>query len=170
MRVTPTTKTSKNHVKGDSFTYAYKRINEALSQQFFLEAITLAESVISDRLYSFTSYHYGLANDKSSTSKRKKSTNLKTLIEHARKYSSLTVVTKNRADLFDALDAWRDKRNKCVHAVAKSEPGQPTISLDDFVKLCKEAARDGKYLARLVCDWHRKSKNLKYDPSPVKGK
>lgn len=157
---TSTTKMKKNRAKGNSFAYAYKRINEALSQQFFLEAVTLAESVISDRLYSFASYHYQLANDKSSKSKRTKSTNLKTLIEQAKKCSRLTVVTKNKTDLFDALDSWRDKRNRCVHAVAKSEPGQPTISVEDFVGMCKETAEDGKYLARLVCDWHRRSQNL----------
>jgi hypothetical protein len=47
----------KNTQKGDSFTYAFKRISEAKEKGFYLESVTLAESIISDRLYSFVKHH-----------------------------------------------------------------------------------------------------------------
>lgn len=137
--------TTKNKTKGDSFTYAYGRINESIEAGFYLEAVTLAESVISDRLYSFVKHHDG---------KVKKSTALKQLINKAKKLNTLHT-TKYGDSMFEALDIWRDQRNKCVHSVAKSEPGEPTTSVEDFIALAKKSASNGKKLARLVCNWHR---------------
>lgn len=43
--------TKKNIAKGESFQYAFRRINEAREAGFHLEMIALAESIISDRLH-----------------------------------------------------------------------------------------------------------------------
>jgi hypothetical protein len=139
--------TTKNTAKGASFTYAFKRINESLKSGYHLEAVTLAESIISDRLLSFVKYHH-----KNETVK----TPFHKLIKSAKKLNITPASTKDGIDLFDALDEWRDKRNKCIHAVAKSEPGEPTRPINTFEQMTAECAKDGKALARLVCEWDKK--------------
>lgn len=141
--------TVKNFAKGDSFTYAFKRINESLKDGYHLEAVTLAESIISDRLLSFVKYHH-----KNETVK----TPFHKLIKSAKKLNSTIVLTKDGTDLFEAIDDWRDKRNKCIHAVAKSEPGEQTRPVNVFIEMAKHCAAEGKVLARLVCEWHKRAR------------
>jgi hypothetical protein len=151
---------AKNTIKGDSFTYAFGRINEAISDGYFLEAVTLAESVISDRLYSFVKHHESSDTHKLPSKEKKaiKTTNFALLIKKARRFDSLNLMANESTNMFDAIDQWRDERNKCVHSVAKSEPGQETISVDEFKIMAEKSAKQGKHLARMVCDWHRKQK------------
>ena len=142
--------TSKNKTKGDSFTYAFTRMSESYKKEFYLESVTLAESIISDRLLSFVKSRHVKVNDR---------TALKQLIDKAKKLNTSPAITRAGQELFDALDEWRVTRNKCVHAVAKSEPGEPTVTVGEFIGMAKRSAKDGKELARLVCNWHRDSKN-----------
>lgn len=142
--------TQKNTPKGASFTYAFRRINESINAGYYLEAVTLAESIISDRLLSFVKVH-------------KKSVNVKTpfhqLIQLGAKHNKTPIKTKKGIDLFVALDIWRDERNTCIHSASKSEPGSPTIDVDDFLNITEKCAKDGKVLARLVCEWDKKHRN-----------
>ncbi|WP_143474007.1 hypothetical protein [Limnohabitans sp. B9-3] len=146
MPTKPTLK-PKNIAKGESFTYAFRRINEAIANEYYLEAITLCESIISDRLLSHVSFH------------KKNKGNLKTsfanLIVSAQKIHKLPIEWKSETDLFKSIDEWRDARNKCVHGAAKSIPTEPTISVLEFIKLTKQSANQGKRLARFICDWHK---------------
>ena len=155
---------NKNKIKGASFTYAFGRINEAIKREFYLEAVTLAESVISDRLYSFVKHHEAIPTNPSKLGvkekKARKKTGFQELIRKAQKLSTTSVTTKSGDDMFAALDTWRDQRNQCVHSVAKSEPGEPTINVDEFVAMARVSAIEGKKLARLVCDWHRSAKQI----------
>ncbi len=142
--------TQKNIQKGASFTYAFNRINESIKAGYYLEAVTLAESIISDRLLSFVKVH-------------KKSVNVKTplhqLIQLGAKYDRTCIQTKQGIELFAALDKWRGERNTCVHSASKSEPGQPTVEVNVFIKSAEKCAKDGKVLARLVCQWDKKNRN-----------
>jgi hypothetical protein len=140
-------KTVKNIAKGASFTYAFRKINESLKSGYYLEAVTLAESIISDRLLSFVKQHH-----KNETVK----TPFHKLIRSAKKLNHIDFSKKDGTDLFDALDKWRDKRNICIHAVAKSEPGEPTSPVDVFEQIAEECAKEGKLLARLICEWDKK--------------
>ena len=141
---------AKNITKGASFTYAFRRINESIKQEFYLEAVTLAESIISDRLLSHV---------KSRDVRVNKNTSLKQLIDKAKKLNATVDSINSEFDLLLLLDEWRINRNKCVHSVAKSEPGEPTITIDEFHNLAKISASKGKDLARRVCIWHDKIKN-----------
>jgi len=139
----------KNIVKGASFTYAFRRINESLKSGYHLEAVTLAESIISDRLLSFVKHHNHKVNVK---------TTFRDLIKFAKKLNNTTLLTKDGVDLFVALDEWREKRNRCIHSVAKSEPDEPTRPVDVFLEMSEECAVKGKSLARLTCEWHKKAR------------
>jgi len=45
--------TRKNKRKYQSYRFAFERIDEAIAKEFFLEAIMIAESIISERLLSY---------------------------------------------------------------------------------------------------------------------
>jgi hypothetical protein len=92
-----------NSSKYDSYREAWSRIKLAQDNGFFLEAITIQESII-------------------------------------------------------AVDQWRNVRNEAIHAIVKSEPGQPTQPIDVFLNKAKEAAEEGEHLAREICNWFQKEK------------
>ena len=138
---------NKNVLKGESFAYAFKRIDESIANEYYLEAITLCESIISDRLLSYVS---GNSKKKNNTK-----TPFKKIIELAQKLNKTKVSFKDESDLLGSVDLWRVQRNICVHSVAKSEPGEPTLTIEEFLKLSEKSAKDGKKLARIICDWHR---------------
>lgn len=148
----------KNHAKGATFAYAFKRMNESIRDCYYLEAITLAESIISDRLYSFVKFHESVGKPLLHEKEKKaaKRTSLGNLTTKARRYNNVQSLTKSGQNMFDAIDEWRDARNECIHSIAKSEPGTPTVSVDEFIELARNTAVNGKQLARLVCDWHKK--------------
>jgi len=62
--------------------------------------------------------------------------------------------------LIDAVKLWSYDRNECAHSLVKSQPGEPTKPLEEFVKTSSDCALNGKQLARDVCGWtqSRKSK------------
>ena len=50
-----TRRNSRNTAKYESYTEAWRRIKAAQEKEFFLEAIVIEESIISDRLVSYLS-------------------------------------------------------------------------------------------------------------------
>ncbi|MBD2175623.1 hypothetical protein H6F42_01655 [Pseudanabaena sp. FACHB-1998] len=140
--------------KYESYREAWSRIKLAQENHFFLEAITIQESIISDRLISFLS--------------RPESPN--PLPDHTRgRYLSFNqIIQKWRSEvsdtsvsciaLIDAVDRWRRIRNEAIHAIVKSDTGESTQSIDLFLQKAKEAADEGERLAREVCKWCKKEK------------
>ena len=140
----------KNIPKYLSYTKAWERINSALEAGFHLEAITIEESIISDRLLS---YVLGVA----PSSKAHKKSGLGELINHWRKHAGDSLIKPDGSDLGKITDEWRKKRNKAVHGLVKSAPGTSTMAPDDFFELARQAAEEGKKLAREIQNWHRKT-------------
>ena len=54
-----------------------------------------------------------------------------------------------------ALNAWKDDRNTAVHAIVKSDPGTPTVDIQEFLHLAEKAAEQGAKLARAISSWHQ---------------
>ena len=132
----------KNTPKYLSYTKAWERINAAIEAGFNLEAITIEESIISDRLLS---YVLGVAPN----SKIKAKSGLAELIVHWRKHAGATLIKPDGTDLGKATDVWRNKRNTAVHGLVKSAPGgSPQIQPDDFFELARQTAEEGKALAQ----------------------
>jgi hypothetical protein len=153
---------TKNRLKGASFTYAFERIRESINAGFSLEAVTLAESIISDRLLSYVQHHESLPENQDKLPKKHKpateKTGLHDLIQRIKKMNEHPISIKDEKDLLEAIDKWRVERNKCVHAAAKSQPGTPTLPLDQFLTQSEKSANRGSDLARLVCDWDKKNR------------
>ncbi len=136
----------KNRLKYLSYSEANRRMKNAYNQGFYLEAITIQESIISDRLLS---YLVG--------KKLFKITEVKVSSNEASLFKLIKALGVTHI-LYDELDKWRDNRNKCVHSIAKSYPGQPTMSVEVFLEMAKETAEKGISLVRKVNQWHKTEK------------
>jgi hypothetical protein len=139
----------KNISKQLSYTEAWRRINAATEAGFDLEAITIGESIISDRLLS---YVMGVE----PSSQVHKRSSLSQLITLWRKLAGASLIKSDGTDLGKTTDEWRIKRNQAVHGLVKSSPRSPPIPLDDFFALARQAAEEGKMLAREIQNWHRR--------------
>ena len=124
-------------------------MKKAIEGKFYLEAITIQESIITDRLLSFAI--------------RKELLNItdnKLLIRNI-SLNNLIKLSKVHFDdelLSVELDQFRFSRNNCIHAMVKSFPGNPTQKVSDFQKLAKETCLSGRTLTRKVAAWHERMK------------
>lgn len=120
---------------------AFERMDEALEEGWLLEAISLQESIISDRLISFLEMNGRAVESFQSLSK---------LISESR-----LVVTGSpdrvKDDFFDELDAWRLNRNKCIHGFCKLDAyAHDTESVQIFSNIMFDTAKRGRELADLA--------------------
>jgi hypothetical protein len=145
-----------NSSKYDSYREAWSRIKLAQENDFFLEAITIQESLISDRLISYLSRP--TASNPLSKDKKGQWPSFSNLIKSWRSEFPNGLQVGSYTDLISAVDQWRKVRNEAIHAIVKSEPGQPTQPIDLFLTKAKEAAEQGERLAREICNWCTKEK------------
>lgn len=139
----------KNYFKFYSYRYAYSQMKKAIDQKFYLEAITIQESIITDRLLNFV-----IRNNIKNISEDELHmpiAYLNKLIAHCKPYY-------DDENLYNELNKFRFSRNNCIHAMVKSYPGNPTPKVSEFQKLAKETSINGKILTRRVDAWHTRMK------------
>ena len=136
-----------NFAKYVSYKYAFDQMKLAIEKCFYLEAVMIAESIISDRLHSASGTSEDKTNPKTG---RPVFVSLKTLIQRARKKGM-------EEDLIHRLDQWRISRNTIAHAIARSAPGAPTMDVANFRALASETAKCGVGLVKDVKNWQRRS-------------
>jgi len=161
----PSKEVAGNAEKYESYREAWSRIKLAQENHFFLEAITIQESIISDRLISFLSRP--TASKPLSKNKNSQFPSFGKLIEHWRLEFPDALQSGSYVDLIEAVDQWRCMRNKAIHAIVKSEPGKPTKSIDELLQKAKDTAEKGEKLAREVCKWSQKEKKKSLPTTPV---
>ena len=116
---------------------AYTQINRALELGFYLEAITLVESLVTDRVESRLSFL-----KKTDFSFK----TLGTLIAESKKLEPDAVLK----DLVtQRLDQWRDARNKALHEMAKLANGVAT-TWDERVQNVVPVAKEGLTTLRAI--------------------
>ena len=128
---------------------AFNRLDEALEDGWLLEAISLEESIITDRLLSILTSTEQAVSSKQS---------LGSLIAQAKKLmtGSGSIVD---GDLFHELDQWRDARNECVHAFCKlDDHACADNSAEIFSEKMWETAKKGRELVDLVKHLSREAK------------
>lgn len=86
--------------------------HNAMANGFYIEAIALMESIISDRLESF-------ANELSSSSDYSYST-MEKLLTYLCGKNQKDKVPVALLSIFDELSCWKDNRNKACHEMAKN--------------------------------------------------
>jgi hypothetical protein len=127
----------------DLYANVLNKINQAVNEGFYLEAVTLLESIISDRLESICNEH----NENNDNAFK----NLGTLIISSRTF----VLSKTWLDVINRLDKWRDKRNRVLHEMAKMEEGDLS-TFEERYNNCKSHAETGKKLLKEIDNEIRK--------------
>ena len=120
---------------------AFERLDEALEEGWLLEAISLEESIISDRLLSALRSLTGKASTRQS---------LNNLINKT-KEAFANNVNDLEEDLFDKLHQWRQERNECVHAFCRlDDHAYSESSAEIFSEKMWETAKKGRELVDLA--------------------
>jgi len=137
-----------NQAKYLSYREAWERINAAIESKFYFEAVSIAESILSDRLLSFIA---GV----DPNSKVNTRTSFAQLIEAWRRLAGSLPSHPPYEDIGEAVNEWRKDRNSVVHGLVKSYPGTPTEDFGSFLQRAEKTAKEGKSLARKVSGWHK---------------
>jgi|GEM_PF-1014540 len=139
-----------NKQKSQRYAFANERMKRAMAQGFYLEAITISESLITDRLLSSLDRRHGV--------KRNPRTGLHSLINAHLDETLLDRSSQTREekliDVFSALRVWKDKRNELLHGIAKCLPGDELQSGSILMERAKTAAEEGLRLFRHLDNWH----------------
>jgi hypothetical protein len=143
----------KNCFKYFSYREAWGRIRKAQGYGFYLEAVTLEESIMADRLLSFL-VHAGVIQP----DVRPEKYGFGELIRRWIKNVAEPIPTECFPDLRVALDEWRTRRNKIVHGMVKSAPNTKHEEVLNFLKEAQLVASQGNTIARDLTDWARKMK------------
>ncbi len=145
-----------NAPKHDAYREAWARIRLAKENGFFLEAITIQESIISDRLISY--FTRPTATNPISSGNNGQWSSLNQLIQRWKSEYPDGLRTNRYENLIQALDQWRILRNKAIHAIVKFESNDEARTVDEFLNKAREAAVEGEILAKEICNWCRKAK------------
>ena len=134
-RAVSTVGSSVGNQRFDLYRMAHGRIAEAMEKHFYLEAITLIESIATDRLESrlsvLTKTNYGFMN-------------LGPLIVDIRKHETDSILL---AVVDQELDTWRIMRNEAVHEMAKLAVGDVS-TWEDRVQVLVIVAEEGLEVLR----------------------
>ena len=134
----------RGHERCDTFKRVLGRYKDAMDKAFYLEAITLMESLISDRLESYMSRNIA-DNDYSFST-------LERLIRGLRRIETTSMPV-------DSIEAWKQQRNILLHEMAKIEEGNYE-PFDVKYKRAKQCAEDGLELFRVIDKICRKSNSI----------
>lgn len=138
----------KNYTKYESYKFAFDQIDLAIEKGFYLEAITIEESILADRLISFLQMNGKKVNSKFTLGG----------CFDPLKHFDCDFSIKDNEDFRVELDHWWDKRNECLHAIVKSNRGDPTIEVEEFLEISRATALQGKFLSRRIADWVKSQK------------
>lgn len=148
--------------KFDRYREAFTRIKLARSEGFHLEAITIEESILSDRMLSLFAYLGAIDNRNPEGKDRKGISDLVIFFEQLLKQNR-EIRTKEDSNLKGRLKEFIKKRNICVHAMVfqSSKLGtkansKPVKDIDEFLALAEATSKDGVALCNDFITWCRK--------------
>jgi hypothetical protein len=133
-----------NQAKFLSYRFAFHRMQMAIQAEYYLEAVMIAESVISDRLHSATR----VAKEVGESEKQTRLPSLGVLLARAGRAGM-------DAELVAEFDTWRKNRNLVAHELARSWPGTATMEVSRYLELARHTAESGIRLAKRAKDWQR---------------
>lgn len=145
---------SGNEAKFLSYREAWARIKLAVKQGFFLEAVTIEESIVSDRMLSFLEKTCGIVLGGHSLNNISKEW-LKQAKDHC---SADSEEGRTAQELFARLNSWREHRNKVVHGIVKSRVARLDDHIDNFLDGAATAAVEGEKIARAIDRWVSKNR------------
>lgn len=110
------------------------RINQAIEDEYYLEAITLLESIIVDRLESRYCFL------------KKSNVGFKNLWDITKELKNIEINAELNELYENELDSWRVNRNRLLHEMAKIEENTGKRSIKDEYKKAKKVALKGKQI------------------------
>lgn len=116
---------------------AFEWISRSISEGFYLEAISLEESLITDRLESYLTWLRGT------------DFSFKTLGELKRAIEKYETDDELKQLVLGELDQWRKARNKAAHEMVKIEE-EKRVSWTDRMKINQAVAEAGLELVRKI--------------------
>ena len=132
-----------NVAKHANYMWAMAQMKKAHAAGFFLETIAIAESIMSDRIWSFV----------------KGTSGGPALSKHATLGQVITFKCAFAASappgLYKRVSSWADERNRLLHGIVKSYAGTPPMPIDEFFTLAKRAAAEALLLVPTVDRWHK---------------
>lgn len=146
---------NKNYEKQASYALAHRMMSTAIEARFPLQAITIAESILADRLWSTLNKGADRGNSHATLGEA--------LSSWAPKNPNKT--PNPNAALFDKememlkpdIDQWWKDRNKVLHGIAKSFRGEaPEIPASEYENYAQYVAIVGSELVRRVSNWSTK--------------
>ena len=150
-------KREKNKEKEASYRLAYTMINDALRKDCPLQAITIEESILADRLWSTLNCgrppkekigSLGQALDQWHPERLDKNGNPISANRNA------VLFDQEMDDICYLIRHWWNERNVLLHGIVKSPQGEgPKVNADDFRPRAYMAALAGLYLANKVKNW-----------------
>ena len=135
-----------------SYRELFKRAQNAIDADYFLEASWICSTIIEDRFVSILKQSGGnlLPNGKEIRMIGPK------IIEiNKRKATDMQLESVLYENILDEISTWKDERNKLMHALAKNG------SYDDFYKEIYLLGTNGIELAKKISTRARKLKKLK---------
>lgn len=137
---------SKNYGKQDSYRFVFGMIDNAIRHNYPLQAITLEESVMADRLWS--ALH-------ASGHQAKNHETVGRALSDWKKGKSFDEEVNS---LKPRIEQWWKERNELLHGLAKSDQGcAPKIRPEEFDEKAGATARFGLELTNAICKWSKKS-------------
>ena len=147
--------TKKNYAKRDSYALAFRMIDDALKFGCPLQAITIEESILTDRLSS--TLNVGKENAKPCDTLGEVLHKWKPRNSRTSPDPNARLFDEEMTILFPRLDTWRRERNALLHGLAKSGQGeQPEIEASEFLDRANNAATEGFRLVKTVKTWSSK--------------
>ena len=155
LKSTPPKQTPKGRVKKYlGYREAWSRIRIAQKNGHYLEAVTLEESIICDRLISYLVSNGALARPVSGNNHP----SFSSLIGLWKRTEGTPISEGGFSNLQESVDTWRILRNKVVHGIVKSYPDTEPDDITSFLEEAERAAEEGRKLARAVSKWREKAK------------
>ena len=143
--------------KKERYTEAFARIDSSIGSEHYFEAITIEESIISDRIASFIDSMDLLKVDELH---RQSFASLITLWKFA--VLSPGSIWEQCEGLIKEVDAWRKERNKYLHGLVRFPHQKANIpTTKEFLHGAKDEAVKGKELSRSVSNWRSRQVAIK---------
>ena len=158
-------KARKNYAKRDSYALAFRMIDNAIKYDCPLQAITIEESILADRLWSTlnvgrTKLSLGTMN---AALLQWKPTKGSTVNKNAKRFDGYMEA------LYPRLKVWWKDRNKLLHGIAKSFQGDgPEVPANDYMRAAMSTAIEGMDLVNAVMKWSRRQ--IRIARNHLKGK
>lgn len=138
-----------NVKKNKSYRHAWGDIKKAIGTGHFAQAVTREESIIRDRLISFLCK----VNELNRNDPSVKNMPLRILVKRWKKTCPDPIRDAYFADLQTSTDEWIKKRNKVIHEIVASLPGEEHPDVIEFKGEEKSAAVDGVRLVKSIQNW-----------------